>query len=68
MELFKELQLLVSKMEQDIGKFYNKKNRQASIRVRKDLQEVKRLAQLIRMDISTIKKTIPTKKRTKKEE
>jgi archaellum component FlaC len=67
MELYKELQILVSKMEQDIGKFYNKGNHQASIRVRKDLQEVKRLAQLIRKDISTTKKEMPPKKRKKKE-
>jgi len=68
MELYKELQLLVSKMEQDIGKFYKKGNHQASIRVRKDLQEVKKLAQLIRKDISVTKKTMPPKKRKKKEE
>jgi archaellum component FlaC len=68
MELYKELKELVSKMEQDIGKFYNKGNHQASIRVRKELQEVKRLAQMIRKDISITKKTMPPKKRKKKEE
>ena len=68
MELYKELQALVSRMEQDISKFYNKGNHQASIRVRADLQEVKKLAQSIRDDISATRKTMQPKKRKKKEE
>lgn len=68
MEKYKELVELVAKMEEDANKFYNKGNSQAAIRVRAALQEVKQLAQDIRFEISSIKKTNPTKKKEKKEE
>lgn len=56
MELFNELKALLVEMEGDMAKTYNKRNKSASIRVRKNLQEVKRLAQEMRQDISTYRK------------
>lgn len=56
MELYNELKKLIEEMEADMQKTYNKRNKSASIRIRKQLQEVKKLAQDIRIDISNYRK------------
>jgi hypothetical protein len=56
MEKFNELRELLNEMEADVNKTFNKRNKSASIRVRKQLQEVKRLAQEMRLDISNYRK------------
>jgi glutamine synthetase len=56
MELYNELKKLIEEMESDVNKTYNKRNKSASIRVRKKLQEVKQLSQDIRVDISKYRK------------
>lgn len=56
MELYEELKNLIQEMESDVRKTYNKRNKSASIRIRKQLQEVKKLAQDIRVDISNNRK------------
>jgi hypothetical protein len=57
MDKFKELEALVASMKEDVTKFYEKSNNAAGVRVRKSLQEVKSLAQAIRVDISAQKKS-----------
>jgi hypothetical protein len=57
MDKFKELEALVASMKEDVTKFYEKNNNAAGVRVRKSLQEVKALAQAIRVDISAQKKS-----------
>ena len=56
MDKFIELKTLVLNLEEDMSKFYNKTNKAAGVRVRKSLQEVKALAQALRVDISAQKK------------
>jgi hypothetical protein len=56
MEKYEELVQLLKDMESDVAKTYNKRNKSASIRVRKQLQEVKQLAQDMRLDISNYRK------------
>jgi glutamine synthetase len=56
MEKYNELKELIDSMEADVNKTYNKRNKSASIRVRKDLQKVKQLAQEMRLDISNYRK------------
>jgi hypothetical protein len=56
MEKYEELVKLLQEMESDVSKTYNKRNKSASIRVRKQLQEVKKLAQDMRLDISNYRK------------
>lgn len=56
MEKFNELKALVASMEEDVTKFYDKGNKTAGVRVRKALQDVKALAQAIRVNISEQKK------------
>lgn len=56
MEKFNELEALVASMKDDVTKFYEKSNKAAGVRVRKSLQDVKALAQAIRVNISEQKK------------
>jgi hypothetical protein len=57
MSRFTEVKELVDGLEDDFEKFYEKQNKTAGTRVRKGLQELKNLAQEIRIEIQDIKKT-----------
>ena len=52
MDNLEDLKILINKLEVDMSKFYKKGNKAASIRARKTLQDIKALAQTIRVDIS----------------
>ncbi len=52
MENFNDLKVLISSIEEDAVKFYEKGNKAAGVRVRKALQDVKTMAQTIRQDVS----------------
>ena len=52
MENFEELKTLIAGLEEDAVKFYEKGNKAAGVRVRKTLQEVRTLAQAMRLDVS----------------
>lgn len=52
MENFNELKALIANMEEDVTKFYEKDNKAAGVRVRKTLQEIKGLAQTMRVEVS----------------
>lgn len=52
MELFNELKVLVANLEEDATKFYEKNNKAAGVRLRKGLQDVKTIAQALRVDVS----------------
>lgn len=55
MEKFNELKSLIEGLEADADKFFNKGNSAAGTRVRKGLQDVKNLAQTIRLEIQEAK-------------
>lgn len=55
MSKFDDVSNLVSSLEADFDKFYNKGNSAAGTRVRKGMQELKNLAQEIRLDVQSIK-------------
>jgi len=57
MELYEELKNLVSNLEEDASKFYEKWNKAAGTRVRKSCQDIKNLCQDIRVDVSSKKNT-----------
>lgn len=57
MEKFNELKVLLDTVEEDIKKFYEKGNKVAGTRIRKSMQEIKKLAQDIRVEIQNIKNT-----------
>lgn len=50
-----ELNQLISELEPDIDKFYEKGNKAAGTRARKKLQEIKKLSQEIRLEIQDMK-------------
>jgi hypothetical protein len=51
MQKFEELEQLVTNTKEDARKFYQDGNKAAGTRVRKAMQELKNLAQEIRLDI-----------------
>lgn len=52
---FKELKDLVDEIQDDVAKFYDKGNKAAGTRVRKSMQQLKQVAQDIRVEIQDIK-------------
>ena len=55
MKRFNELKSMVDSLEGDFEKFYDKGNNAAGTRVRKGMQELKNLAQEIRIEVQNIK-------------
>jgi hypothetical protein len=53
MENFNELKETLLALEEDVNKFYEKNNKAAGVRLRKGLQDIKAMAQTIRVDVST---------------
>ncbi|SHK05235.1 histone H1 [Rhodothermus profundi] len=58
MNRFEQLRDLVLGLEQDFKKFYEKGNKAAGTRIRKAMQELKKLAQEIRVEIQEKKKAM----------
>lgn len=52
---FKELKSLIDGLENDADKFYSKGNSAAGTRVRKGLQDIKNMAQSLRLGIQELK-------------
>ena len=61
-EKFNSLKDLIIGLEGDADKFYNKGNSAAGTRVRKGLQDIKNLAQAIRLEVQEAKNSETTKK------
>lgn len=55
MSRIEEVKNLMSELEEDMEKFYDKGNKAAGTRARKQLQNLKKLAQEIRLEIQDIK-------------
>ncbi|MEO9964379.1 MAG: histone H1 [Reichenbachiella sp.] len=55
MKRFNEVRDLIASLEGDFEKFYDKKNQAAGTRVRKGMQDLKNLAQEIRIEVQEIK-------------
>ncbi|MCX2484079.1 histone H1 [Pedobacter sp. MR2016-24] len=55
MKKFNELKELLTSLEVDAEKFYSKSNSAAGTRVRKGMQDLKNLAQTIRLEIQETK-------------
>ena len=56
MDNYEKLKSLVEEMEADVVNFYYKGVKSAGVRVRKNLQEIKNLAQTMRLEINDINK------------
>lgn len=57
MNRIEQVRSLISDLEPDMEKFYEKGNKAAGTRARKVLQEIKKLSQEIRVEIQEIKNT-----------
>jgi hypothetical protein len=57
MENYEKLVALVEAMKEDIDKFFAKGNKSAGTRVRTQCQDLKKLAQEIRLDVQNAKKS-----------
>ena len=55
MEKFEEIKSLIAALEEDVEKFYVKGNKAAAVRIRKSMQEVKNLAQELRLHVQETK-------------
>lgn len=55
MEKFRQLRDLIVSMEGDFDKFYGKGNKAAGTRIRKGMQDLKGLAQDIRLNVQNSK-------------
>ncbi|MCP4457283.1 MAG: histone H1 [Cytophagales bacterium] len=55
MKRFEQLRDLIASLEDDFDKFYEKSNQAAGTRVRKGMQEMKNLAQEIRIEVQNEK-------------
>lgn len=55
MKRFDQLRDLVMSLEGDFEKFYDKQNQAAGTRVRKGMQDLKNLAQEIRVEVQDMK-------------
>ncbi|TDG35132.1 histone H1 [Pedobacter changchengzhani] len=55
MKKFEEVKALLEGLEADAGKFYNGGNNAAGTRVRKGMQDLKNLAQAIRLEVQEAK-------------
>ncbi|MBD1365970.1 histone H1 [Mucilaginibacter sp. ZT4R22] len=55
MAKFAQLKSLIANAEQDADKFYNNDNHAAGTRLRNSLQQIKKVAQEIRQEVSELK-------------
>jgi hypothetical protein len=55
MEKFEEIKNLINSLEEDVIKFYEKGNKAAGVRIRKSMQEIKTMAQELRLDVQNVK-------------
>lgn len=55
MSRFAEIKAMIDSLEGDMDKFYNKNNKAAGTRARKTLQDLKKVAQEVRLDIQNRK-------------
>lgn len=55
MNRIEQVRSLISELEPDMDKFYEKGNKAAGTRARKKLQEIKKVSQEIRLEIQEMK-------------
>ena len=55
MEKFEEIKTLIEACTEDVDKFYVKGNKAAAVRIRKTMQDVKNLAQEVRLHVQETK-------------
>ena len=56
MEIFDNIKEIIAEAEEDVSKFYEKGNKAAAVRLRKAMQDIKKLAQELRIHVQDTKK------------
>jgi hypothetical protein len=57
MEHYEKLLEIVKNSEENFDKFYKKGNKKAGVRLRKNMQEIRKFAKFIRFDVQKIRKS-----------
>lgn len=57
MENYNKIVALIELMKEDVDRFFDKGNKSAGTRVRTACQDLKKLAQELRVDVQDVKKT-----------
>lgn len=65
MEHYKKLEEIFTGLQSDFEKFYENNNKAAGLRIRKSMQELKKIAQDVRIDVLNRKKELDETKDTK---
>jgi hypothetical protein len=55
MEKFEEIKNLINSLDEDVVKFYEKGNKAAGVRIRKSMQDLKTMAQELRLNVQELK-------------
>jgi|TARA_R100000093_G_scaffold18047_1_gene10446 N-acetylglucosamine kinase-like BadF-type ATPase len=58
MEIFDNIKEIIADAEDDVSKFYEKGNKAAAVRIRKAMQDVKKLAQELRIHVQDTKNNL----------
>lgn len=58
MEKFEEIKKLIQEVDDDVTKFYEKGNKSAAVRIRKAMQDIKNLAQELRVHVQETKNSL----------
>lgn len=58
MDKFNEIKSIVESVSDDVEKFYEKGNKAAAVRIRKSMQDIKNLAQELRVHVQETKNNL----------
>ena len=58
MEIFDNIKEIIADAEDDVSKFYEKGNKAAAVRIRKAMQDIKKLAQDLRIHVQETKNNL----------
>jgi N-acetylglucosamine kinase-like BadF-type ATPase len=58
MEIFDNIKEIIADAEDDVSKFYEKGNKAAAVRIRKAMQDIKKLAQELRIHVQDTKNNL----------
>lgn len=58
MDKFNEIKAIVESVSSDVEKFYEKGNKAAAVRIRKAMQDIKNLAQELRVHVQETKNNL----------
>ena len=58
MEIFDNIKEIMAEAEDDVSKFYEKGNKAAAVRIRKAMQDIKKLAQELRTHVQETKNNL----------